>query len=199
METYSAGLVSQSFWFIEFKKVIRLFGEGKSSDEIKELCIAENLFGAANPYRAKRMTGYLIKRAKALDAQEIGRLMHIDLETQKLLDLIAILRLDRLFFEFLFEVYREKIILGIPVLEDRDASIFFKNKEIQSQTIEEWKESTKSHLRQCFFNYMVDANLLTMDGKIRKITPPMLDITLERHLEEKGESAIIKALTGVNR
>ena len=27
---YSAGLVSQSFWFVEIKKVIKLIDEGKS-------------------------------------------------------------------------------------------------------------------------------------------------------------------------
>ena len=50
-----------------------------------------------------------------------------DLATQKVINLIAILRSDRLFFEFMFEVYREKNILGIPVIEDADINIFFKN------------------------------------------------------------------------
>ncbi len=51
--TYSAGLMSQSFWFIEFKKIIKLLHEGRTEDEIKALCLEENLFGAAKEYRAK--------------------------------------------------------------------------------------------------------------------------------------------------
>ena len=35
MEAYSAGLMSQSFWFIEFKKVVKLISDGKSQNEIK--------------------------------------------------------------------------------------------------------------------------------------------------------------------
>ena len=46
-ETYSAGLISQSFWFVEMKKVIKLIDDGKSEEEIKKMCIEENLFGAA--------------------------------------------------------------------------------------------------------------------------------------------------------
>lgn len=46
MEAYSAGLMSQSFWFIEFKKVVKLISDGKSQNEIKSACIEENLFGA---------------------------------------------------------------------------------------------------------------------------------------------------------
>ena len=136
MEAYSAGLMSQSFWFIEFKKVVKLISDGKSQNEIKSACIEENLFGAVNAYRSKRIAGYLTNRAAALDAKEVQLFMESDPATQKLLNLIAILRTDRLFFEFLFDVYREKIILGIPIMETRDANIFFNNKEVQSTEVE---------------------------------------------------------------
>ena len=53
-EVYSAGLMSQSFWFTELKKVIKLIFTGKTDDEIKSICIEENLFGAAKEYRARR-------------------------------------------------------------------------------------------------------------------------------------------------
>ena len=196
MKAYSAGLMSQSFWFIEFKKIVKLVSDGKSQNDIKAACVEENLLGAVNPYRAKRVAGYLTNRVSVLDAREIQMFIESDLATQKLLNLIAVLRTDRLLFEFLFEVYSEKILLGIPVIEDSDTNVFFKNKGAQSNSVEGWKESTKSHLRQCYFNYMADANLLVQDGKTRRITPPVLDIALERHLEAKGEGAMIKAITG---
>ena len=180
MEAYSAGLMSQSFWFIEFKKVVKLISDGKRQNEIKSACIEENLFGAVNAYRSKRIAGYLTNRVAALDAKEVQLFMESDPATQKLLNLIAILRTDRLFFEFLFDVYREN------------------NKEVQSAEVEAWKDTTKRKLRSCYFNFMVDANLLAPDGKTRRITPPILDIALERHLEAKGDSAMIKAITGVS-
>lgn len=37
MEAYSAGLMSQSFWFIEFKKVVKLISDGKSQNEINRI------------------------------------------------------------------------------------------------------------------------------------------------------------------
>ena len=197
MEAYSAGIVSQSFWFIEFKKVIRLVSEGKNLSEIRAVCIEDNLVGAVNACRAKRTTWYLINRAAALDEREVKLFIQSDVPTQKLLNLIAVLRRDRLFFEFLFEVYREKISLGIPMIEDRDARVFFNNKERQSTVVENWKESTKVHLKQCYFNFMIAANLLNMDGKVRRITPPIMDAALERHMENKGEYHMIKAITGV--
>ena len=197
-DKYSAGLVSQSFWFVEFKKVIKLINEGKTDDEIKELCINENLFGAAKEYRAKRMYGYIWKRVKKLDDNLIQLFLSSDLQTQKLINLIAILRGDRLFFEFVFEVYREKILLGTPTLEDKDANIFFNNKEIQTEDVAKLTDATRKRLRSAYFNFMVDANLLSLNGKEKTITPPIIDIALERYLEAVGESAIVKAITGVN-
>lgn len=195
---YSAGLVSQSFWFVEMKRVIKLIKDGKSEEEIKKMCIEENLFGAAKEYRAKRIYGYIWNRTKRLDEQLIDLFFSSDLATQKVINLIAILRSDRLFFEFMFEVYREKNILGIPVIEDADVNIFFKNKEIQSEDIALWTDGTKRRLRSIYFNFLTDANLLSVVDKKRMITPPILDIALERYLEACGDGAIIKAITGVD-
>ena len=69
---YSAGLVSQSFWFVEIKKIIKLVNDGMTEDEIKNLCIDENLFGAMKEYRAKRIYGYIWNRIKQLDKTMIA-------------------------------------------------------------------------------------------------------------------------------
>ena len=197
-EKYSAGLISQSFWFVEMKKVIKLINDGRSEEEIKKLCIEDNLFGTAKEYRAKRMYGYILNRTRMLDQKLVELFCTSDLATQKIINLIAILRSDRLFFEFMFEVYREKNILGLPVIEDTDANIFFKNKEMQSENIAAWTEGTKRRLRAIYFNYLIDANLLTVVDKQKTITPPILDIALERYLEACGEGVMIKAITGVD-
>lgn len=197
-EKYSAGLISQSFWFIEIKKILRLIREGKREDEIKKLCIEENLFGTTNEYRAKRIYGYIWNRVKHLDGKIIELFNESDLSTQKIINLIAIMRCDRLFFEFIYEVYREKNILGILTIEDRDANIFFRNKEVQNENIAKWTDRTKKRLKSCYFNYLIDANLITIKDKKKYITPPIFDIAVERYLELVGDFAIVKAITGVN-
>lgn len=198
LKTYSAGLMSQSFWFLEFKKAVKLRQDGLGYDEIKKKCIEENLFGAATENRVKRMAGYIVNRLKMMDDALVQLFMSSDLATQKLINLIAILRADRLFFEFVYEVYREKVILGIECLEDADVNVFFTRKETQSDVIAGWKDTTKKHLRSCYLNFMTDANLLTIMEKKKSITPPILDIALERYLKSVNEEAMIKALTGVN-
>ena len=195
---YSAGLMSQSFWFLEFKKAVKLSQEGMAYDDIKKKCVEENLFGAAKEYRALRMAGYIITRVKTMDDTLVDLFCTSDLATQKLINLVTILRTDRLFFEFVYENYREKVILGVEVMEESDVNVFFTRKEAQSELIAGWKDSTKRHLRSCYLNFMTDANLLTVIDKKKMITPPILDIALERHLQSVGEEVLIKALAGVN-
>jgi len=195
---YSAGLMSQSFWFIEFKKVVKLVHDGKKPEEIKQLCLKENLFGAAKEYRAKRMYQYIINRVNTMDADMIALFMDSDIATQKLINLITILRLDRLYLEFIYEVYREKVLLGADQLAGADVMVFFKNKGMQSELVENWNESTKKHLRSNYLNFMLDANLLSGDKNKRFITPPIMDDRLINYLDRMGETSIKKSILGVN-
>lgn len=190
--------MSQSFWFIEFKKVLPMVMEGKAQDEIKKYCIEQNIFGAVNANRSRRVTNYITNRAIALDETELKLFQDSDLSTQKIINLIAIMKTDRLLSEFVYEVYRTRKILGFSEITAADIKQFFRDKELQEPLIEGWIDSTKKRLSGCYFNFLTEAGLLTTDGKRHIITPPLLDISLERYLEVKGETAMIKALTGGN-
>ena len=194
---YSAGLMSQSCWFVEFKKIVQLIAAGRTEDEIKAECLENNLLGAVKEYRAKRMYGYLINRAKMLDEELVQLFMEGDLSTQKLINLVAILRGDRLFFEFVYEVYREKAILGQPELEDQDVNVFFRNKGNQSELVENWNDSTKKHLKSSYLTCMADAGLLRVEKKVRGITTPIVDSRLAAYLERSGDHALLVAISGV--
>ena len=111
MDKYSSGLVSESFWFIEFRKIIKLKYDRKTWDEIKDLCLVDNLLGISKDYRAKRNYGYLKNRIDTLDEGLRELFINADLNTQKIINLIAIAKKNRLFYEFLYEVYREKVQL----------------------------------------------------------------------------------------
>ena len=193
---YSAGIMSQAFWFNEFKQYLNLIKNGYSTDELKKEVIEDNLFGAPNEYRAKRMYGYISNRANALEDNLLNLFFSSDLATQKIINLIAVIRKDRLFFEFLYEVYREKIIIGEEKLDLADGKTFFNHKETQDDSLAEWKDTTKRKVQSAYLTFMTDANLLRSEGQMRFITPPLLDIALERYLQANGETAIVKAITG---
>lgn len=198
---YSAGLMSQSFWFIEFKKLVSAVKAGRAADEIKTLCVDENWFGAVNSYRSKRMYGYIINRVKSMDDDLIDIFISSDVATQKLIDLICIMKTDRLFFEFVYEIYREKIILGNDEISTNDVSMFFVNKANQYDEISAWKDSTIKHLKSTYMNFLTESGLamnINNNKAVKQITPPFIDTILESYLNNNNDLAVIKALTGVN-
>ena len=194
---YSAGIMSQSFWFNEVKRFLNLKKNGYNSEEIKRMVIDENLFGAPNEYRARRMYGYVFNRVNAIETDLTELFFTSDLATQKIINLIAVIRKDRLFFEFLYEVYREKIIVGEEILETAAGKTFFNLKETQDDTIAQWKDTTKRRVQSAYFYFMTESNLLRFESQKKYvITQPILDIALEQYLGSHGETAIVKAITG---
>ena len=189
--------MSESSWFLEFKKLVQLKKNGATDDEIKKACLEENLFGMTTENRVKRTYGYLINRLETMDNQMIDLFCSSDLATQKIINFITVLRGDRLFFEFVNEVYREKCILGFDLVEISDVNTFFRNKAVESDAFSKWKETTYEKVRRCYLNFMTDANLLRKEKNKYHITPPILDIALERYLQFNGEDHILKAITGV--
>lgn len=198
MEKYSSGLVSESFWFIEFKKIIKLRNDGKSWDDIRDLCLNDNLLGIPKEYRARRIYGYLKNRVDVIDEGLINIFINADLTTQKIINIIAIAKKNRLFFEFLYEVYREKVLLGAIELTDSDINIFFKNKQEQDEDISKWTDVTLKRLRSTYMNFLTDAGFLTVIDKQRSITPPILEISLENYLKDNGEKQMLKAIRGAD-
>ena len=195
---YSAGFMAQAVWFIEFKKTVQMIYDGKTKDEIRHACVEENLFGAPNPYRSGRMFGYLTNRAAAMDAELLELFLHSDMNTQKIINLICILKTDRLFYEFVYEVYREKAYLGIDTLSLGDISAYFHNKGSQVEKVSSWNESTFRRLRTCYTRALCEAGLVTTENKKDfRITPPLLDLSLEQYLTRANQTAILKAITGV--
>ena len=194
---YSAGIMSQAFWFSEVRQFLNLKKNKYNSEDIKRTVVEENLFGAPNEYRAKRIYGYILNRVNAIEPELEELFFSSDLATQKIINLIAVIRNDRLFFEFLYEVYREKIIIGEEILETAAGKTFFYLKETQDDTIAQWKDTTKRRVQSAYYNFMTESNLLRFESQKKYIiTQPILDIALEQYLRSHGETAIVKAITG---
>ena len=193
----SAGAVKFSFWFMEFKKVVRLLTEGKSYQEIKEVVENENLFAAATPARARQIYSTVTARIKSLDDSFYPIFLKGDLSTQKLFALTAALTHDRLFFDFVYEVIREKIIIGSNEYADRDIRIFFQNKQLQDEKVAKWTDETLNRLGRSYKTMLYEAGVTDKANGTRKILRPILDREMEQWLMAHHMELILKALTGV--
>ena len=193
---YSASAVKVSFWFAEFRKVMQMLGRGYGMSEIKELNLRENIFSASTPLRAKQIFQTVSGRVLALDADICALFLSSDLATQKLIALVAAMAYDELFFDFVYEVVREKMIMGNDQLTDSDIRVFFKEKQEQDESVARWTDATFVRLARCYKTMLYEAGVINKDVGARKIIPPIVDPQLQGWLEDHGMTRYAKALTG---
>lgn len=194
---YSAGAVSKGFWFQEFKKYTNLLQEGKTAKEIKELQEKENILLAPSPSYGKRMIGEVAKRTKSIPKEIMELFFNLNVSDQKLINLLGIMITDRLFFEYMYEVYRENLILGTKNFEDSNTRIFFKNKSEQNKKVAQYTEQTKKRLGTAYKTYLKEANLILEENGILIYHKPIIDIQLENKMKNPPLYPYLKALTGV--
>ena len=196
-KAYSAGAVKMSFWFIEFRKVVQLLHDGNSIDEIKALARSENIFAAPTALRSNQIFSTVSGRIKMLEKSFIPIFLSSDLATQKLIALIAAMAYDTLFFDFVYEVIREKMIVGSNELTDSDVRVFFKDKQQQNEKVAVWTDATLVRLGRCYKTMLYEAGLTDKAKTARKILKPIFDPELSRWLEQNNMAIYEKALTGV--
>lgn len=193
---YSAGMVSQVFAFVETKKTAELIASGMSKEDIREKVEKENLYQLRNATRLRKTFNYVYKRLHSLPEGAVELLVKADNENAKLLTLIGIMNTDKLFFEFVYEVYREKIILGEKSIENRDVNTFFDDKAAQSDVVAGWSEAGITKLKQCYLKNLTDAGLLE-STKTREIRHVLVNYRIEELFDRSGMSAYISAIKGV--
>ncbi len=196
-KSYSAGMVKHSFWFSEFKKMITMINEGMTLPEIKRINIENNIFSAPTTARSTQIFNNVSTRVKAIDESFYALFDKCDVTNQKLINLIAIMNSDSLFFDFVYEVYREHLNIGIGEISEADVRVFFKNKQVQNERVAAWKDYTLKRLGDNYITMLLEAGVLVRLDGTRSIIKPILDISLEQILIDNHMNVYLNALTGV--
>lgn len=183
MVEYSSGLVSESFWFVEMKNILVERKNGLSWDELKEKCVHEQFFGIQKEYRANRIFGYLKRRISFLDEELQAMFFTQSLSTQKIINVIGIARGNRLFYEFLYDEYREKLLLSSEQLTVGDVNRFFHRKQNQIEEIANWTEPTIKRLKAAYMNFCTESEIVVISGSDRLMKQPVLSIDLDDYLK----------------
>ncbi|MDR3222982.1 MAG: DUF1819 family protein [Methanobrevibacter sp.] len=194
---YSTGLTKKAFWFLESKKTAEYILKGLNKEEIIEIAIEKNIYQVESEDRIKTIANTCITRLNSLPKSLIECTLKTDLYTSKILFLIAVMKTDKLFFEFMYEVFRNKIILGDLTIGDKDLNIFFNEKMLQSETVNNWKESNIKRLKKEYIRLLFDAGILENNNDIKKIIIPIIDFRVEENLISNKLNIFLYILNGV--
>lgn len=108
--------------------------------------------------------------------------------------LLSIMADDKLFFTFMYRVYRDKLIMGAENLESGDVLSFFRLMQNESEEIAQWKDTTIRKLTQTYRKLLNDAGLLAGD----KIVAPLPGMALKNYLKVHKMNGYLLAITGAD-
>lgn len=193
---YSAGIKNISFWLLESKLTAEYILDGLSKDEILELSLNENIYQVESQYKVKDLPNRLYTRLKDFSDESLTYFINCDVNSGKLFVIISILKNDKLFFEFVHEVFREHILLGNYTLKQSDFDIFFMNKTNQSEIIAKWTEETVNRVQRQYRFLLKEAGLIEKEDADYKIIIPFIDYRLKELMEKENLTPYLNAITG---
>ena len=193
---YNAGIVSKGFWFLEFKKFLEFLKNGKNEIEIRKLQDEENIFSASSKDYGKRIISEVNKRIKILPEGIKELFFKSDTGTQKVINLLSIMGTDKLFFEYVYNSYRNELLLGTKEYNPGIVMKFLKEKAEQNEEVAKFSEKTLKRMQGTYGNYLKEAGLLEEKNKEILYRKVYLDYELEKLLRENNMEIYIKTLKG---
>lgn len=192
---YSAGGTSNRLWYVETKETARLL-QVNTWEGTREIVLSDNLYQQSKESRLNAEFLCIQRRLKALPEDLVKMLVKSDINTAKVITLIGCMASDLLFFEFMYEVFRQKLYMGDEMLTDADWNIFFKDKQEQSDKVAGFSDSTNERLRQAYFRTLFEAGMITDSKKDRRLVKPIIDPDLKYLLQKNAMEKYYLALTG---
>lgn len=195
MKNYNASITSSLFWLQESRKTAQLIQEGLSREEICGLSRKDNIYMAPSDDRKRKIANTTYDRISLLPKDIIDLLSVCDVDTAKLIVLLSVMLKDDLFHDFMTEVIKEKIILGINKVTRNDARIYLEEKKTVYESVQKISDSSFYKLGQTYIKFLVEAGLIenVQSGKVLK---PYIDYNLTSLLHENGYKDFITIITG---
>lgn len=190
---YSSVLTGAGFMLYEVKQVTKLKEQGYSDQEIRYKVLEENIFQYDKLSSVKRALPYILKRVDLLDDTLRQLLIEESFEVGKVINLYAIMKFDRLFFEFMQEVIQEKLNNNNYYLDKVDINAFFEEKMEQSEFMNSWSDSTIAKLKQVFKKILLQVGILK-DLKSGELSRLLIDDRVNVHIRLMGDKNYLRAM-----
>jgi len=133
--------------FPDMKRTALLLCEGKSSDEIVGLAIEKNIYQLEKLKRRRDVPLRMIKRLATIGQPIVAVIANGSDADAKLIAFFALMKADRLLFEYMYEVYADKHHAGHNEITDKDFLDFIERKAQSSETVAKWSVSNLTNIR----------------------------------------------------
>ena len=190
---YSGSLTAEQFLFYEIRIASKLYIQGISVDNAASKIREDNLFQYPTERQISRMTKACYRRLDALNNQIlIQELSSAPVEIAKQINLYAIMRYNRLVWDFMIQVIGEKFRTQDFSFERKDLNTFFSRLQAQDDSVAGWSDNTISKIKSVLVRFLVDTEYLD-HFKSTTLNPVFLCEELEQGIRENDDTEVLPA------
>ena len=159
--SYNGSLTAEQFLFYEIRIAARLYLDGKTIEEAIEEIKKDNLFQYPTEREVSRLARACYKRLNALDNEELIReLASAPVSVAKQINLYAIMKYNRLVWEFMIQVIGEKYRNQDFAFSRKDINAFLTRLQAQDDSIAAWSEGTINKIKSVLVRMLIETEYL---------------------------------------
>ena len=178
---YNGGLTREQFLFYEIRTVASLLCQGLEREEIVNKIAEENLFHFPTERMIKSIAKTCFQRIDALDSKTlVYHLANSSAEVAKQINLYAMMKYNRIVWDFMTTVIGEKFRTQEFEYSRKDLNIFFFQLQEQNDSVASWSDGTINKIKQVLNRCLVECGYL---DSVRATT--LNNITIEPELEDE--------------
>lgn len=190
---YNGSLTAEQFLFYEIRIVAKYYIDSKPIEEAMDIIKKDNVFQYPTERHVSRMTKACYKRLDALNNEQlVHELAFAPNEIAKQINLYAIMKYNRLVWEFMIQVIGEKYSNQDFGFSRKDMNVFFTRLQTQNDLVAAWSENTVKKIKSVLVRMLVETEYL--DG-IRSTTlnPVLLCEELEEGIRANNDYEALPA------
>lgn len=193
---YLTTLNTRPFLYPETKLVARLMQAGLTFEQIEHKVVEENLFDLESSDRAVRFFREIARRLEKLDIFLFNQFLASDQDTSKAVLLYALLKRDRLFYEWMREIVFEKFIVLDWFLTKEETRHFMEKKSKANETVRSWATETKDLLVDVYHRTLYEAGVAVNTEEETDIQRLVVYLPVRTYMIERKEKEIVELVLG---
>ena len=195
-KVFSSAIKKTAFKYLTSKKIALLMLQGMDRNEVYHKCFDENYIEVDSEQRRREITNVVYERLAELDKYLLGQFISGDVDTSKVILVYAIAKADSLFFDFLYEVYREALLTERDYITLEDYEMFFASKKQTDSIVSQWSDKTIEDLSCGYRNILADSGLGIRSKRSIVAKRVFIHPDVEEYIKQIGDMEYLKAILG---
>ena len=158
---YNSSLSAEQFLFYEIRIAAKYYIDGITIEEAINIIKKDNLFQYPTERKVSRIARACYKRLDTLgNEQLVHELAFASSEIAKQINLYAIMKYNRLVWEFMIQVIGEKYSDQDFNFSRKDLNAFFTRLQAQNDSVSAWSENTVNKIKSVLVRMLVETGYL---------------------------------------